>query len=89
MNNIPIILIIAIILFVFLFMSKQENFSSSGLNMSNRYCQKLADIYHRPHVTEGNEAAKHDFRERICGLKRRSTIDNITGNYFMYNGVLV
>lgn len=87
MKNLPIIIGIAVIILLVVTFSWRENFSTSGLAISDRYCAKLAQVYHKPMLQD--EEARADYENRICGKERRCTIDNQTGNYFTQNGVLV
>ena len=87
MKNLPIIIGIAVIILLVVMFSWRENFSTSGLAISDRYCTKLADVYHRPMLQD--QEARDDYKNRICGRERRCTIDEQTGNYFTQNGVLV
>ena len=87
MKNLPVLILLAFVALMFLCMPKNEQFSTSGLNMSDRYCQKMADVYYKP--KDNNVDCRHNYRKRICGKQRRHTIDTKTGNYFMDHGVLV
>lgn len=87
-NTVLLILAIVIIFFImrntnFLF----ERFSSSGLAISDRYCTRLADVYYHPQVK--CPTCRDNYLERICGKKRRHTVDEKTGNYFTQYGKLV
>lgn len=86
MENWVLILIIVLVFAIFI-APKQETFSDSGLAISNRYCQKLTDVYYKPRVNK--QKCRFNYRRRICGQQRRNTIDPRTGNYVMDYGVLV
>lgn len=86
-ENLPILIIIALFVVLYFIMSKRETFSSSGLAVSDRYCQQLADVYYMPRETSAD--CRHNYRKRICGHPRRNTVDFNTGNYFTENGQLV
>ena len=80
-----IVLIIALIIFMlYFFTPEQEKFSTSGLNMSDEYCEKLAAVYYKPRVD-----LSADYMNKICGYDRRHSIDFNTGNYFTEYGQLV
>lgn len=64
-----------------------EKFSQSGLSISDRYCDRLVDVYLDP--TNNDPEARADYRRRVCGKQRRQTVEARTGNYFFDNGVLV
>ena len=87
MKNLPIIIGIVAVVIVVVMFSWRENFSIRGLAISDRYCNKLADVYHKPMLQD--QEARDDYKNRICGRERRCTVDNQTGNYFTQNGVLV
>ena len=78
MNDTAILVIIVIIFLMYSFWPFFERFSTSGLGISDRYCDKLGTIYQ-----------KGDNMERICGYKRRNIIDYSTGNYYTEGGILV
>lgn len=85
-----IVIIIAVILIMAIMNSSSsmgEQFSSGGLNMSNRYCNKLVHTYYKPGLT--NEECRHKSQCRICGRGRRHVIDFPTSNYYTRGGVLV
>ena len=75
-----ILILIAIIVFVYLFQNKTESFSLSGINFSDRYCDKLVATYRTPYGT---------YVGRVCGPQRLNTIDEDVGNYFKYHNMLV
>jgi hypothetical protein len=79
MNKI-IILLLLVALFIILTMeNKTENFSNSGLNMSDRRCMEMVS-YYMPHVTDLRKRAQ--YVARICSPLRKQIIDEDTGNYF-------
>lgn len=87
--DLTILLIIFIVLFYFL-SNKQlcdffrnEHFSDSGLNMSNRYCNKIANVYRHPNFSADK------FVPMICDIKRRHEIKTFGGNYHTINNLLV
>lgn len=82
-----LLLFLIIMIVVILFSTKNEKFSDSGLAISDRYCQKLADVYYEPQVDCPECRSK--FTENICGHKRRNTVTDRNGNYFFDYGVLV
>jgi len=87
MKNIPLLILLGIIVLMIMCMSDKEKFSQSGLAISDRYCQKLADVYYNPKTTDVN--SRFNYRKRICGKQRRNTIDNRMGNYYTDYGILV
>ena len=76
-----------LIALIILFGKTNEYFSSSGLSISNRYCQQLADVYYRPEIKSPD--CRNEYRNRICGKIRRDTIDYSTGNYERLDGVML
>lgn len=82
-------IIVAILLFFVLYysMSKRENFSKSGLSISDRKCLELADVYYRP--TDNNPVNRNLYRREICSPQRRESVNFPTGNYFTEHGELV
>lgn len=87
MQNLPLCILIVALIFIGFVLATKEHFSSSGLTLSNDYCNNLADVYYNP--TDVNEERRRLYRERICGSQRRNTIDMTTGNYFTQDGVLI
>ncbi|QKF93678.1 hypothetical protein QKU48_gp0220 [Fadolivirus algeromassiliense] len=87
MKNLPICLLITIVAVLFLFMAVRENFSVSGMTISDDYCTKIADVYYKP--KDNNGECRSNYRARICGRQRREGIDPRTGNYYTENGVLI
>ena len=87
MQNLPICILIVVLVLVGFVLMTRENFSTSGLAISNDYCNKLVDVYYDP--TDADAKRRADYRERICGMQRRNTIDMETGNYYTQNGILV
>ncbi len=85
-NRDIVVLLIIIVVVMYFFIPKQEKFSTSGLNMSDRYCGKLSTVYYKPRMGNQNEK-KH--MNKICGYDRRNTIGYDTGNYFTEGGQLV
>lgn len=83
-----IIVIFTILLTVSILFSnsnlKQENFSTSGLSVSDRYCNKLVSVYYRPTPTNTSMYA-----DPVCGAQRRNTVEFHAGNYETVNGVLL
>jgi len=86
-RNFPILAAVALFVVLYLLMTRRENFSSSGLAVSDAYCEQLADVYAYPRITDIDR--RHDFRRRICGPVRRNTVDYRTGNYLTINRQLV
>ena len=72
-------LLLAIIFGVMVNKNKNEGFSKSGLNMSDRRCKETVGFY-RP--GDRDEANRQDYQARICSPLRRKIIDEETGNYF-------
>lgn len=68
---------VMIVLVMYLLFNKRENFSKSGLAMSDEDCDKLAYVY-----TDND-------KKLICDKNRRKTIDKTTGNYYSIYGELV
>lgn len=87
MENLSLLIFIGLVLMLILFNNNREPFSTSGLAISDRYCNKLASVYYDP--KNNDPACRASGAQRICGRQRRSTIDNITGNYFYDYGVLI
>lgn len=87
MKNLPICILIVLLIALGLMLTVRENFSTSGMTISDDYCTKLADIYFDPQNT--NAAYRNYYGEQICGDVRRNTIDPRTGNYYAENGVLI
>ena len=87
MKNLPICVLIVLLVILGLAMTFKENFSTSGMTISDDYCTKLADVYFDPQNT--NQEYRNKYNEKICGNARRNTIYPRTGNYFTENGVLV
>lgn len=87
MENLPLYsLIILLVVFVFL-MSAKEHFSSSGMTISDDYCNKIADIYLDP--MNKDFAFRNDYKNRLCGNIRRHMVDHKLGNYYTVNGILI
>lgn len=86
MQNLLLLVFIIAIVLIF-FATKKESFSDSGLAISDRYCQKLADVYYKPENDCPN--CRNTYTENICGHKRRHTVTERNGNYFYDYGVLV
>jgi hypothetical protein len=82
-------IIVAILLFFVLYYSvqKHENFSKSGMSISDRKCMELADVYYKP--TDNNPKNRNQYRREICSPLRRKTVNFPTGNYFTEHGELV
>lgn len=87
MNNLLILILVALIAFMYLCKPNTEKFSTSGLAISDRYCDKLVSTYYRPKVTRPK--CRDNYGRRVCGKQRRHTIDFKTGNYYTHNGMLV
>jgi len=86
-ENLPIIAIVVLFLVLYFVIYRRENFSTSGLAISDPYCTQLADVYYNPNVTDPK--CRENYLRRICGKRRRNTIDFRTGNYFTENGQLL
>ncbi len=89
-GNFPIVAAVALFVFLYLFLSmgsNNENFSTSGLAVSDKYCTQLADVYYQPRISDID--MRNDFRKRICGKVRRETVDFPVGNYYTRNGMLL
>lgn len=82
-----LVVVVAIVLAMILFRQGKEKFSTSGMAVPDPYCDKLVATYYRPKNNDDN--CRDQWGRRICGEKRRNTIDYKTGNYFMHNGMLV
>lgn len=82
-----IIFLSVLIALSILFNKSKEYFSSSGLSISDRYCQQLADVYYRP--KDRRPDCRKEYKNRICGSMRRNTIDYNTGNYERLDGVVI
>jgi hypothetical protein len=87
MQNLAIFVLLGLVLMMVLCNGNNEAFSTSGLAISDRYCNKLSDVYFNPQMKD--PGCRANYKNRICGKHRRSTIDNRTGNYFYDYGVLV
>ena len=87
MRNLPLCILIALFIAIGLMMTLRENFSTSGLTISDDYCSKLTNIYLDPH--NNDQQYRHAFSEKVCGNKRRHMIYPKTGNYYTENGVLI
>ncbi len=81
-----LLLVIALVLLSWCATTQVEKFASSGLAISNEYCDRLAYAYWKPRVNDPQirEAA----RENICDTRRRKTVHKPTGNYYTVDGVL-
>jgi len=81
-KSLSVFLLVLILIGTIFFISIKESFSSSGLSMSNEYCNKLVDIYYNPmHRKKANN--------KICDCCRKYMIDYETGNYFTENNYLI
>jgi len=87
MKNLPILILVALFVILCFLAPRSESFSDSGLAISNDYCRQLTDVYYRPGVNDPK--CRKNYRKRICGKQRRSSIDPWTGNYFTYYGQLL
>ena len=87
LGNFPILAAVLLFVVLYLLMSNKEGFSSSGMSMSDVYCEQLADVYAYPRITDIDR--RHDLRRRICGPVRRKQVDFKTGNYLTINRQLV
>ncbi len=88
MKNSTILLIVGLIALIYLFTTQNnEPFSASGLAISDEDCTKLASVYYRPRVN--NPFCRDQYLDRICGRRRRDTIDYDTGNYYTSGDILV
>ena len=87
MKNLPLCLMIMLLVVLGLLLTVKENFSASGLAISDEYCDKLAQVYLDP--SNKDPAFRAEYEQRLCGNVRRRTIDHKTGNYYTVNGVLV
>ena len=85
-NNNIILLLVIIVIMMYFFAPRPEKFSTSGLNMSDRYCDKLSTVYYKPRAGYKNGKI---FKNKVCGRERRNTIGYDTGNYFTEYGQLV
>nr|QBK88745.1 MAG: hypothetical protein LCMiAC01_04270 [Mimivirus LCMiAC01] len=85
MQNIIIIIVVILLVIIFFYRPFQEKFSTSGLAISDRYCEMLGEIYMDPSVTD----LEYKYMNKLCGARRRKTIDFKTGNYYTINGMLV
>jgi hypothetical protein len=87
MKNLPICILIALFIVLGLMLTLRENFSNSGMTISDDYCTKLATVYFDPENT--NQEYRNVYGNKICGNIRRGEIYPRTGNYFTDDGVLV
>jgi len=87
MNNLTILIIVGLVLLFFLFSSQKENFSASGLAISDQYCTKLAHTYYRPRVN--NPFCRDVHLDRICGRRRRDKVNYDTGNYYTWGDITI
>lgn len=87
MQNLLIFALLALVFLMVFCNGNNEAFSTSGLAISDRYCNKLTDVYFNPQMTDSG--CRANYKNRICGKQRRNTIDHRTGNYFYDYGVLV
>jgi hypothetical protein len=87
MQNLPLCILIVVLVVIGFMLVVRENFSNSGLNISDDYCNKMADVYYDPRNVNSEQRQK--YKQMICGKQRRNTIAMKTGNYFTQNGVLV
>jgi len=85
LSNLAMIIFVLTLVTMF-FIGTKEKFSSSGLGMSNVYCNKLAYTYHQPKNDDMKCRMKH--MDRICGGVRRDTVHKPTGNYYTVGGLL-
>lgn len=60
----------------------KENFSRSGLSISDDYCHRLSSIYQDSNIQDPN------FTKKLCDYDRRTNIYPTTGNYYSYYGSL-
>ena len=70
-------LIIILLLLYYRQLNYLENFSSSGLALSNQDCNQLAYIYNRPYIL--NQQEQELYRKKICDNMRRENIYYETG----------
>lgn len=77
-----ILLIFALVIIFSYLINNVEPFSSSGLSMSDRYCNKLVYIY-------GSGSDYDDMKVKYCQQPRRDTIDFPSGNYYTQFGRLI
>lgn len=90
MKNFTIFLgLVGILIFIYICFreSNKEKFSDSGLAINDLYCEKIVDAYYRPQIKDSQ--CRKEYMERICGKKRKNTIDFRTGNYFTHYGYLI
>lgn len=78
-----IIAILVVILFIKLMNDRHEQFSDSGLNMSDRRCMEMV-AHHKPYITDPR--MRQQYAARICSHLRRHVVDEGTGNYFNTHG---
>lgn len=81
-TNFVICLIVAYVIYQLLTV---EGFTSSGLSMSNPYCDRLVSTYYHPSKIEDRERNVR----RMCGIERRGLIEDSRGNYFTANNHLI
>ena len=67
---------------------KQENFSDSGIAVSNDYLERMFATY-GVLPCEGDMDCIKRRATNILGYDRRNTIDAETGNYFTVGGMLL
>jgi len=87
MNILLIFVAVTIFMFFIFHQNKSENFSVSGLSISDDECHKLSSIYYKPCMNDPD--CRLNGTKRICGRCRRNLIDYRTGNYYTNNGELI
>lgn len=63
----------------------KEGFTSSGLSMSNQYCDRLVTTYYHPK----NKDPTCNYTKSICGSEGCGLIENRRGNYYNGNNFLI
>ncbi len=87
MNNTIVLIVIVSFIFLYFYAMKQENFSDSGVAISNDYLERLFATYIVPQCG-GDNACVQRRAKNILGYNRRHSIDSETGNYFTVGGML-
>ncbi len=86
-NNVPMFVLVVLLVLMYLCAPRAESFSDSGLAISDRYCEMLANAYYRPEIDDAT--CRSDYVRKVCGYDRRNTIEDRRGNYYTEGGVLI
>ncbi len=88
MNNTIVLIVIVSLIFLYFYTMNRENFSDSGIAVSNDYLERLFTTYIVPQC-KGDMKCVQRRAENILGHDRRHKIDFETGNHYTVDGVLV